>query len=516
MKIWLLEGIGCASCELYQSFHDGYPTQLTGYAGADAPIPISVVDKAAIPEVVADQFIPHDHWSQSLSVMVLDNDKVLYVANISEASDVAHARFPDAIMAPESAAERERAKHAGDFYGEHFEATWKLDYFVDVALGRKEPHPSKEEEMLGQTTPLGGVARNNVILWGSAGTPFGNSLFISERMHDIQQALKQVADASLNFITLYGNGDDPQPDTSTLIDGEVRYIDSSVQPAMDAVLSPDAKTIGQLFHSLQGSHNNLLVHVGHSGPVGAPLWGHLATIDAPLLGRLIDETDSNLVMVSGACNGGQFAAEPSCGFFAAHPDVVASGCQKTPEALRSSDDYLGNFFAGVSSGEADLDRDGEVSFIEAHWFSSVALEDHQIPYDSIDTLVDAFWQSNGDTLPAEIEYSQLLDLTETFGSSEEQWAVQVFKSRTPADARITTTRALEINLVALQKVTDMAEASSASRNAQMALEYPLVMSSLARRLIWRSHETPSEESIAIAKCADQNIAEFVRGGTARE
>ncbi|MGH8195849.1 MAG: hypothetical protein ACREQ8_15845 [Woeseiaceae bacterium] len=184
--------------------------------------------------------------------------------------------------------------------------------------------------------------------------------------------------------------------------------------------------------------------------------------------------------------------------------------------MRSSDDYLGNFFAGVGSGKADLDRDGEVSFIEAHWFAGVTLEDHQIPYDSFDTLVDAFWQCSGDALPAEIEYSELLDLAERFGSSEEQWAVQEFKSLTPADTRITTTRALEINLVALQRITNMAEASSASRNAKMALEYPLVMSSLARRLIWRSYETPSEESIAIAKCADQSVAEFVRGATVRE
>jgi predicted XRE-type DNA-binding protein len=31
LEIWLLEGTDCGTCELYQSFHDGYPTQLSGY-----------------------------------------------------------------------------------------------------------------------------------------------------------------------------------------------------------------------------------------------------------------------------------------------------------------------------------------------------------------------------------------------------------------------------------------------------------------------------------------------------
>ena len=510
LEIWLLQGSDCSACRLYRSLGDGYPAELRDYPGTDAPIPVSVIDKSAIPAAIADQFQPHEYWSQSLSVMVLDDGEVLHVGNIAEASDIAHARFPDAIMAPTDVADRERAAQASHFYGEHFKATWKLDYFVDVALGRRESHPSTGEVMLGQAEAIAGIADNNMILWGSAATPFSNSLYIPERIDDIRRAMRQATGPWLNVVTLYGNGDDPQPDTSTLVDGEIRYVQSTV----DTAHSPDVDTMGRLFEGLRGTRNNLLVQVGHSGPTGAPLWGHLATIDALLLEQLVDKTGSRLVMVSGACNGGQFAAAPSCGFFAAHPEVVATGCQMSPEALRGSDDYLGNFFSGISNGEADLDGDGEVSFAEAHWHASAALEHHQIPYDSLDALVDASWQANAEALPPEIGFTRLLELAKEVGSTEEQWAVAQFADSIGDDTRITTSEALSINRDALEKLETMTEASSAERNAAMALEYPLVLSLLARRLLWRDSAAGASAPSAtkIEQCAGQGIGDFLRGG----
>lgn len=508
LRILLLEADDCGACELYRSFGDGYPTELRNHPAVDTSIPVSVVHKSAIPAAIAAQFQPHEYWSQSLSVMVLDGDEVLHVGNIAEASDIANARFPDAIMAPANAAERERAAQSSHFYGEHFKATWKLGYFVDVALGRRQPNPSIREAMLGADGAIAGVSDNNLILWGSTATPSGNPLYISERIADTREALAPIAGPSLNVITLYGNGDDPRPDTSVLVDGEERFIQSPI----DTPHSPDLQTLGRLFESLRGTGHNLLVQIGHSGPTGAPLWGHLATVDAPLLESLVDKTGSELVMVSGACNSGQFAAAPSCGFFAAHPEVVATGCQKSPEALRGSDDYLGEFFGGVRSSEADLDRDGAVSFAEAHWFASVRLEHHQIPYDSLDALVDAYWQANADALPDAIGFARLGNLAQRVGSAEEQWAVAQFVDRVPGDTPITTSDALRINREALEKVAAMTEASSAERNATMALDYPLVLSSLARRLLWRDSVEVGPAAAKIRHCASQGIGDFLRGG----
>jgi len=506
LNIWLLEGRDCGACKLYRSFDNGYPTQLTDYAGAGGPIPVSVMKKSAIPSEVLRQFTPHPYWEQSLSVMVLRDDKVLYAANISESSDVAHARFPEAIMAPTTAADWERASHATHYYEEHFKATWKLDYFVDVALSRRLPFPSIESSLLGEMGEVSGIARDNVILWGSASTPFNNSLYISERMRDVRESLEH-AYGPFNSVSLYGNGDDPQADTSALIEDKFVRVQSSI----DGALSSDGPSLGRLFHSLRGSHNNLLVQVGHSGPTGAPLWGQLVTIDAALMQRLIAETQSTVVMVSGACMGGQFATAPSCGFYAAHPAVVATGCQKTPEALRTSDDYLGRFFDGIRSRSADLDHDGSMSFAEAHWYASVLLEDHQIPYDSTDHHVDAFWQRSERLLPRKIAFADLLKLADEFGTDEERWAVRRFIARVPAGTEITAMDSLQINEAALQKVAKMTEATSAQRNAAMALPYPLVLTSLARRLIWRSAEIKSDAAVAVERCAHVSIEAFLRG-----
>ncbi|MGQ4660133.1 hypothetical protein [Lysobacter sp. F6437] len=508
LRILLLEADDCGACQLYRSFGDGYPGELRDHPGIEAPIPVSVVDKSAIPAAIAAQFQPHEYWSQSLSVMVLDGDEVLHVGNIAEASDIANARFPDAIMAPANAAGREGAAQANHFYGEHFKETWKLGYFVDAALGRRQPHPSIRGAMLGADGGIAGVSDNNLVLWGSTATPSGNPLYISERIADTREALTPIAGPSLNVITLYGNGDDPRPDTSLLVNGEERFIQSPIHTPH----SPDLQTLGRLFESLRGTDHNLLVQIGHSGPTGAPLWGHLATVDAPLLESLVDKTGTELVMVSGACNSGQFAAAPSCGFFAAHPEVVATGCQKSPEALRGSDDYLGEFFGGVRSSDADLYRDGTVSFAEAHWYASVRLEHHQIPYDSLDALVDAYWQANADALPNAIEFARLANLARRVGSAEEQWAVTQFVDRVPGDTPITTSDALRINREALEKVAAMTEASSVERNATMALAYPLVLSSLARRLLWRDSVEVSPAAAKIRRCASQGIGDFLRGG----
>lgn len=505
LQVWLLEADDCGACRLYQSFGDGYPTQLRGYPGSDAPIPVSVIDKSAIPASIAAQFQPHDYWSQSLSVMVLDDGKVLHVGNIAEASDIAHARFPAAIMTPANAAERERAAHPSHFYGEYFRATWKLDYFVDVALGKRPLLPSLKQTMLGETLPLDGIGSDNLILWGSAGTPSGNALYLSERMQGIRTTLQELAGPSLNVVALYGNGDDPAPDTSVLVDGEVEYVQSDI----DTPHAADGDTLARLFHGLRGSRRNLLVQIGHSGPTGAPLWGQLATVDAPLLETLVARSGSDLVMVSGACNGGQFAEAPSCGFFAAHPQVVATGCQKSPQALRGSDDYLGLYFGGINDGQADLDGDGVVSFSEAHWYAAVAAEDHQIPYDSTDVQVDAFWQAQAGTLPAAIGYARLRELARQVGRDEERWAVEQLATRIDDDTRVTTTGMLAINAEALDTVAGMTEASSTQRNAAMALDYPLVLSALARRLLWRERGAPDARSSAVASCGDRSVKAFL-------
>lgn len=504
LEVRLLEGKPCGACQLYGSLNGGYPEQVVDRIGGGT-IPVTVARKTDLPDTLATQFVPHRYWDQSLSVMVLRGDEVLYVGNIAEASDLTNARYPEAIMAPRTAQVHERAANPIPYLHEHFKATWKLEYFVDVALGRRRPHVALDRSLLDSTATMA-VARDNVILWGSAGTPGSNPLYIAERMREIRTTLLRPL-PQVNVVTLYGNGSDPRPDTSALVEDAPAY----VQSGLDSPWSPDGPTLGRLFHSLQGSRHNLLVQVGHSGPTGAPLWGQPATIDAPLLQSLVASTGSDTVMVSGACNSGQFANTPSCGFFAAHPNVVATGCQKSAEALRGSDDYLRLYFRGLDDGSADLDDDGEVSFSEAHWHAAVALEEHQIPYDSADALVDAYWEANARALPGDIRYGRLVELAQSHGTPEERWAVGEFKRRVRPDTAITLTGALELNDVAMRRLEGMTESPSAERNAAMALAYPLVLSSLARRLVWRSKASGTPSSARLAQCGRRGILSFLGG-----
>lgn len=505
VEVRLLEGDPCGACALYRSFGDGYPRHVDDLAGG-APIPVTVTRKRDLPRALATQFMPHPYWDQSLSVMVLRGDKVLYVGNMAEASDLANARLPQWVMVPQSAGERERAAHGGSFHADHFRQTWKLEYFLEVALGRRQPHIAFDRSLLEVSETLPGVEGSNVVFWGSTGMPAGNPLYISERIVQIRNTLLRGASAP-NFITLYGNGADPQPDTAALVDGKLAF----VQSGLDTPWSPDGPTLGRLFHTLKGTRNNLLVQVGHSGPTGAPLWGQLVTIDAPLLQSLVASTGSDVVMVSGACNSGQFANAPSCGFFAAHPNVVASGCQKSAEALRGSDDYLRLYFRGLEDGSADIDGDGAVSFSEAHWSAAVGLEEHQIPYDSVDVLVDAYWLANPSGLPETLEYRRLAEMARSVGTTEEMWAVEQFSSRVAAGTAISLTGALALNHAAMQQLQGMTEASSARRNAALAMKYPLVLSSLARRVLWRAGVPETAASKAQAACGRRGIGGFVAG-----
>ena len=506
LEIVLLEADDCGACNLYRSFHDGaYPTQLAGYPGQGS-IPVRVERKSALSDALRNQLRPHEFWSQSLSVAVLRDGKLLHLANIAEASDVARARFPAAIMAPASKADHLRAIEPGHFYGEYFKATWQLNYFVDVALGKRPRNPSLRESMLGEAGTLPGVAPRNLILWGSAGTPFANSLYIAERMQQVRTRLQpddhRVAP---NTVMLYGNGSDPTRDTSTVLDGQLAYGQSGI----DTPYSPDAPTLAGLFHSLQGTQRNLIVQIGHSGPTGAPLWGQLANLDAPLLESLLAATHSDTVMVSGACHSGQFAKAPSCGFFAARPEIVASGCQRTPEALRHSDDYLRHYFDSLRERSADLDGDGAVSFSEAHWVAAVSQEDHQIAYDSLDPHVDLWWQQHAVSLPAQISFAELRALARSSGDAGERWAVEHFASRVPATQMIGTRDALARNALAMTRLTKLGEAPSAQRNRAMAMDYPLVLTALARRLLWRSRHTLNTSQRAIEACGARAVSGFL-------
>ncbi len=176
----------------------------------------------------------------------------------------------------------------------------------------------------------------------------------------------------------------------------------------------------------------LLVQVGHSGPVGSPLWGHgLPVTPADL--EPLKSAAGKLVMVSGACNGGMFAKVAQCGFFAAHPDVRASGCQLSPAALETSDDYLRFFFsAATPRTTAARGRSAPApTLYDAHWYASTRLEDHQLSYTTTDALIDDYFAANPDKLPAALTVAQILEAARTAPRAEAEAATTLTAGLAP-------------------------------------------------------------------------------------
>ena len=118
-------------------------------------------------------------------------------------------------------------------------------------------------------------------------------------------------------------------------------------------------------------------------------------------------------MVSGGCHSGIFASAVQCGFFAAHPDVLASGCQLSEEAIATSDDYLKLFFDGLQRSPDTADAAAAaVTLEEAHWYASTRIEDHQLSYTSVDALVDAYFAAAPNELPDTVSVAQLRRVAE--------------------------------------------------------------------------------------------------------
>src|SRR4029077_5036404 len=103
-----------------------------------------------------------------------------------------------------------------------------------------------------------------------------------------------------------------------------------------------------------------------------------------------------------------------CGFFAAHPDVRASGCQLSPAALERSDDYLRFFFRAATGatqaqgpGNARARSAPAATLYDAHWYASTRLEDHQLSYTTTDALIDGYFAAHPGDLPPTLTVAEI-------------------------------------------------------------------------------------------------------------
>jgi hypothetical protein len=300
-------------------------------------------------------------------------------------------------------------------------------------------------------------------------------------------------------------------DTSYIDDGRVRFQRADV----GAEWAADAAGLSGVLTGVreQSRARTLLVQVGHSGPAGSPLWGHGLTLVPDDLKRLKHESSGTLIMVSGACHSGMFATAVQCGFFAAHPDVTAAGCQLSPEALEASDDYLRHFFRGAAAGAAGARQRNRrpASLYDAHWYASTRLEDHQLSYTTTDALIDDYFAAHPERLPESLSVAEMRSAAPALPPAEAGAVAALTTSLSP-DSAIPLSGYVKANHAAEAKLVDAAELSSAERNRILALPYKLMLPLLARRIAYANLDVSDARFAAVARCERQSLQEFLGGG----
>jgi hypothetical protein len=525
LEVWLASTESCNSCAIYERAAQarGYGFALRYPDRGGLTIPILKIDKNVLAADVVGQ-LPEDlgprspFWDVTLLVLVMDADRVVTAGNIAESADNNELRQPRAVMFPPDApADDDPSLRETSLYPEFFASRWNLEYFVDVALGKRPKRSAARPVDLAAAAPAA-LGSSNVILWGSAGTPLASSLFIPTRIQEIRAALDAMSPGALRYVTLYGHGPGVEGnDTSYIAEGRTRFERADLQ----ADYAPDAAGLNAVLTGVlrTDSARTLLVQVGRSGPTGAPLWGHGLTLVAGDLEPIERESPGSLVMVSGACMGGQFAKAVQCGFFAAHPDVKASGCQLSPEALESSDDYLRHFFrAAAAAGASDSSRNKKArqppTMYDAHWSASTQLEDHQISYTTTDALIDDYFAAHPDRLPASLTVAEIRLAARTLPTAEADAAAALTAGSAP-ELAIPLTGYVEANHAADAKLVDARELSSDERNRIIALPYKLMLPMLARRIAYAALRVSDADFALAASCERQSLPEFFGAARAR-
>ncbi len=517
LEIWLASTRRCNTCALYEQVAErrGYGDTLAyEHNGRQLRIPIRRVDKGALRPAIAAQLVgdagPRSpYWPIQLTVFVVQGGKVLYHGNIAESADLREAQFSAAQMFPPDTPAADHPSLREEInYEEFFLERWNLEYFAAVALGDATARGSLGviDFAAPAPAPLGAT---NVVLWGAAGTPLRNGLFTARRMQTIRSLLEQRLQASPpRYITLYGHGPGGRfNDTSVMQDGVTTFVHADIPADYGADLE-GANAVLTALKDNAGART-LLVHVGHSGPTGLPLWGRLGTVSTEELTAAGRDAAGSLVMVSGGCHSGIFASAVQCGFFAAHPDVLASGCQLSEEAIASSDDYLKLFFEGLQRSPDTADPEAaEVTLEGAHWYASTRVEDHQLSYTSVDALVDAYFAAAPNELPDSVSVAQLRRVAERATPAEAR-AFAELTATLSEDFAVSLDDIVRRNHDAQAKLDHSTELSSAERNAIIALPYKLMLPMLARRLLYRAAQPRSATLRETTACETQSIEEFL-------
>ena len=236
--------------------------------------------------------------------------------------------------------------------------------------------------------------QTNFLVMAGGGNPNRNEIALEKNVHYFQRTLKAMGYNPATANIFFANGNDGQ--------ATVRYLDANRRQQFKVPRIPDlqgASTLGNLNRwinqiTAQGQTNpSFFYFTGHGIPDKAFLWGDQA-LTVQYLARQLDRLpqDMPVVTMMAQCFAGSFAnfiyqngnpqrpvaLQTRCGFFATIATQTSVGC--TPEVNEADyKDYSSSFFAGMSGwsrtgtrvASADYNRDGTISFAEAHAFAKV-------------------------------------------------------------------------------------------------------------------------------------------------
>ncbi len=499
-EIWLLSGKSCNVCDLFDEI-----SQNRGYGDvievSHIKYPVRKIDKASLPKFLENALKEETqsrYWDLQLTVAIVDGEKLVYQGNVAESADFSQAFLKPKYMRPKRDVTLDELHHYGFNYPDFFRHQFNLEYFVNVALHGFPPHRDNELKLTLSTAP--NQLQSNISLWGSAQQPAKNGLFLSTRINQLKHRFSDY-----NPHVIFGHGKNAS-ELDTLLLKDEKY--SFVKAPVVSDFSADLSGLKQWFSAIKNSpnKNELIIQVGHSGPNGAPVWGHVLPISRNLLKSTIEQTEKDVILVSGACHSGLFAGSASCGFYAAHPDAIATGCQTSLSAIDTSDDYLKFFFA--EDKQEDINGDGKVSFNEAHWYASSQLERHNISYTDEDAIIDTYFSQHPAGLEEVIALGKLKELANLL-SPEENYAVHKMANDLPDDTQINLTDYVSMHKAAIEALKGKTELPSVERNEITALKYPLNLVMLARRALYKKMNGSIPEDLEA--CESRGITEFVQG-----
>jgi hypothetical protein len=257
-------------------------------------------------------------------------------------------------------------------------------------------------------TTCQGMAAPNFLVVGGGGAPSYNEIALEKNVLYFQRTLEFMGYKPQAASIFFANGNDGK--------ATIRYINPQGQEQFKApeILNlKGATTFGNLqsyFQELASSKENkplFLYFTGHGGKNIKDLdnnhfylWND-DSLSVKELAKMLDKSPQKpVVMMMSQCFSGSFAnfiyeggdpkrpvaLQTRCGFFATIKTLPSVGC--TPEVNEADyKDYSSSFFAGLSGRDrtgkkvasADYNKDGKISYVEAHAFAKVDEKTRDFP-----------------------------------------------------------------------------------------------------------------------------------------